>query len=99
MDVPEFLPSLLVCGPARFLFFVGINPVRDIELHAGDGLVVDLFSAGARQLRNAKGREISLPPDQVSEVGDNILLERANRAKFCNESAMQFFERPAKVRG
>ena len=27
-DVPEFLLSLLICGSARFFFFVGINATR-----------------------------------------------------------------------
>jgi hypothetical protein len=88
MNVAQFLAGLLICSLARGLFFIGIDIARDAKLHARDGLVLDFFSAGLRYLRNAEGRQILLPPDEASEIGDDIFLERANRGKFRNERAM-----------
>src|SRR5215475_636172 len=93
MNVPEFLPSLLICGSARFFLFVGIDIPRNAKFQAGDRLVLDLLTARVRKLCNAKRSQILLPPNQASQIGDDILLKRADRRKFSNESAMQFFER------
>ena len=53
----------------------------------------NLLTARSHKLRNTEDRQVLLAPSQASHVGDNILFERTDRTKLCNEIAMQFFER------
>jgi hypothetical protein len=82
MNVPEFLASLLICGSARFFFLVEINVTRNAKLHGRDRLILDLSTACARKFCSAKDSQILLSPNQASEIGDDIVLKRAERVKF-----------------
>jgi hypothetical protein len=46
VDVPEFLPSLLICGSARFSFRDQCRP--ECETPRPGDVVADVFSAGTR---------------------------------------------------